>query len=101
MIDETENGNVFAALRMREADLEKHLGSGQGAEVKDAERQKAKEEALQKLELEAKKPVPERRPPEFGSDKDFQLNQALNQLKGLPVKISATLAERKVEKKEK
>jgi carboxyl-terminal processing protease len=101
MIDETENGNVFAALRMREADLEKHLGSGQGAEVKDAERQKAKEEALQKLELEAKKPVSERRPPEFGSDKDFQLNQALNQLKGLPVKISATLAERKVEKKEK
>jgi carboxyl-terminal processing protease len=101
MIDETENGNVFAALRMREADLEKHLGSGQGAEVKDAERQKAKEEALQKLEHEAKKPVSERRPPEFGSDKDFQLNQALNQLKGLPVKISATLAERKVEKKEK
>jgi carboxyl-terminal processing protease len=29
MLDETENGNVFAALRTREADLEKHLGNGQ------------------------------------------------------------------------
>ena len=59
------------------------------------------EEALKKLEAEAKKPESERRPPEFGSNKDFQLNQALNQLKGLPVKASATLAERKVEKKDK
>ena len=32
MIDESEEGNVFAALRMREADLDKHLGSGQGEE---------------------------------------------------------------------
>ena len=32
--------------------------------------------------------------------KDFQLAQALNKLKGLPVKASSTLAERKSEKKE-
>ena len=38
--------------------------------------------------------------PEFGSDKDFQLIQALNQLKGLPVLVSKTLIERKEEKKE-
>jgi carboxyl-terminal processing protease len=101
MLDETENGNVFAALRTREADLEKHLGNGQEAEKKNEERQKAREAALKKLEEDAKKPESERRPPEFGSDKDFQLIQALNQLKGLPVKASATLAERKVEKKDK
>jgi carboxyl-terminal processing protease len=101
MLDETENGNVFAALRTREADLEKHLGNGQEAEKKNEERQKAREEALKKLEADAKKPESERRPPEFGSAKDFQLNQALNQLKGLPVKVSATLAERKEEKKDK
>jgi len=101
MLDETENGNVFAALRTREEDLEKHLGNGQEAEKKNEERQKAREEALKKLEAEAKKPESERRPPEFGSDKDFQLNQALNQLKGLPVKVSATLAARKEEKKDK
>jgi carboxyl-terminal processing protease len=53
------------------------------------------------LEEEAKKPEAERRPPEFGSAKDFQLNQALNQLKGLPVKASTTLAERKEAKKDK
>jgi carboxyl-terminal processing protease len=101
MLDETENGNVFAALRTREADLEKHLGNGQEAEKKNEERQKAREEALKKLEAEAKKPESERRPPEFGSPKDFQLNQALNQLKGLPVKASATLAERKEPIKDK
>ena len=32
MIDETEEGNLFAALRTREADLEKHLTNGQGEE---------------------------------------------------------------------
>jgi len=101
MVDETENGSPFAVLRTREADLEKHLGNGKDAEKKDAEREKAREEALKKLEEESKKPVAERRPPEFGSDKDFQLNQALNQLKGKPVLISKTLAERKEEKKDK
>jgi carboxyl-terminal processing protease len=100
MLDETENGNIFAALRTREADLEKHLSNGKEAEKKDPEREKAREEALKKLEEESKKPLSERRLPEFGSDKDFQLQQALNQLKGLPVKASTTLAERKVEKKE-
>ena len=100
MLDETENGNVFAALRTREADLEKHLSNGKEAEKKDPEREKAREEALKKLEEESKKPLSERRLPEFGSDKDFQLQQALNQLKGLPVKASTTLAERKADKKE-
>ena len=38
MIDESEEGNLFAALRMREADLDKHLGSGQGAVKKDQAR---------------------------------------------------------------
>ena len=38
--------------------------------------------------------------PEFGSDKDFQLKQAINQLKGLPVLVSKTMVEREEEKKE-
>jgi carboxyl-terminal processing protease len=99
MVDETEEGNLFAALRTREADLEKHLGSGQGAEVKDVAREKAREEARKKLEDEMKKPVADRKLPEYGSDKDFQLIQALNQLKGRPVLISKTLTERKEDKK--
>ncbi len=100
MIDESEEGNVFAALRMREADLDKHLGSGQGEEKKDAAREKAREEARKRLEEEAKKPAADRKAPEFGTDKDFQLVQALNQLKGRPVLVSKTLTERKEEKKE-
>lgn len=54
MVDETEEGNLFAALRTREADLEKHLNSGQGIEKKDVAREKARDEALKKLEEEAK-----------------------------------------------
>ncbi len=100
MVDETAQGNLYAALRMREADLEKHLASGQGAEVKDEAREKARDEAVKRLEDESRKPPAERRLPEFGSDKDFQLLQALNQLKGLSVVASKTLTERKEEKKE-
>ncbi len=100
MLDETEDGNLFAALRTREADLEKHLGSGQGAEVKDVAREKAREEARKKLEDEMQKPVADRKLPEYGSDKDFQLIQALNQLKGRPVLVSKTLIERKEDKKQ-
>lgn len=100
MVDETLEGSPFAALRTREADLEKHLASGQGAEVKDPGREKAREEALKRLEEESRKSPEQRRPPEFGSDKDFQLAQAINQLKGRPVMISKTMVERKEEKKE-
>jgi carboxyl-terminal processing protease len=100
MVDETEEGNLFAALRTREADLEKHLNSGQGDEVKDAAREKAREEARVKLEEEMKKPASERKLPEFGTVKDFPLMQALNQLKGQPVMVSKTLVERPEEKKE-
>ena len=49
---------------------------------------------MKRLEEEAKKPAAERRPPEYGSDKDFPLQQALAQLKGQPVKVSKTLTER-------
>ncbi|MBA4327246.1 MAG: peptidase S41 [Polaromonas sp.] len=100
MVDDTAEGSPFAALRTREADLEKHLGSGQGAEAKDPGREKAREEALKRLEEESKKSPEQRRPPEFGSDKDFQLAQALNQLKGRTVLVSKTIVERKEEKKE-
>lgn len=103
MVDETAEGDVYAALRMRESDLEKHIGNGDpSAEAQAvAAREKLREEARKRLEEDSKKPVAERRLPEFGSAKDFQLQQALNQLKGLPVKVSKTLTEREPEKKDK
>ena len=102
MVDDTEDGAIFAVLRTREADLDKHLSSGQGPEAKDPLREKAREEAIKRAEEEAKKPVAERsKVPEFGSEKDFQLVQALNQLKGRPVLVSKTqIVENKNEKKE-
>ncbi len=103
LLDDTAEGSPYAILRMREADLDKHLESGQDKKdaAKDKEREKAREEALKRLEEESKKPNSERRPPEFGSDKDFQLQQALNRLKGQPVLASKTQTERAVETKDK
>ena len=93
-LDETAEGNVFAALRTREADLTKHLS--QGEEAKDEARAKAREEARKKLEEMSKnnelKPLPE-----FGSAEDFPLQQALNRLKGKPVMASKSAAERKAQ----
>jgi len=73
MLDETAEGNVFAALRVREA-----------------ARKKLEEETAKKAELP--KPLPE-----FGTTEDFQLVQALNRLKGKPVLVSKTAVERKAE----
>jgi carboxyl-terminal processing protease len=101
MVDETPDGNVFSLLRTREADLEKHLSSGQGPEVKDPAWEKAREEARKKAEEEAKKTTTAPKVPEYGSDKDFQLAQAINQLKGRPVLVSKTqIVESKLEKKD-
>jgi carboxyl-terminal processing protease len=98
MLDETAEGNLFAALRTRESDLEKHLQSGQGAEVKDDAREKARDEARKKFEAEtaARNGAP-KPPPEFGTPEDFQLTQALNRLKGKTVLVSKTAVERKAE----
>ena len=98
MVDESADGNLYSALRVREADLEKHITSGQGTEVKDAAREKAREEAIKKLEEantkknEAPKPLPE-----FGSADDFPLQQAINKLQGKTVLVSKTMTERKPE----
>ena len=98
-LDETAEGNVFAALRLREADLDKHL---QGKdEKKDDARAKAREEARKKFEEQIaqnkdKTPKPL---PEFGSTEDWPLRQALNHLQGKTVVASKTAVERKAEAK--
>ena len=68
LLDETAEGNVFAALRTREADLEKHLAGEAEGGKDDAARIKAREEARAKLEAEmAKRNEPPKPLPEFGS----------------------------------
>ncbi|MBT0569653.1 S41 family peptidase [Curvibacter sp. CHRR-16] len=93
LVDETAEGSPYAVLRMREADLEKHLTNG--AEQKNEALEKAREDAMKRLEDESRKPASERKAPEFGSSEDFQLQQALNQLKGKTVQVSKTQTERK------
>jgi carboxyl-terminal processing protease len=99
-LDETAEGNVFAALRTREADLEKHLQGAdekKGTDVEKA-RERAREEARAKLEEQiAKNKEPPKPLPEFGTMEDFPLLQALNQLRGQPVMVSKTASERKAE----
>jgi carboxyl-terminal processing protease len=97
-LDETSEGNVFAALRLREADLDKHL---QGAdEKKDPVREKAREEARQKFEEQLAKSKEQPKPlPEFGSADDWPLRQALNRLQGKTVVASKNVVERKAEAK--
>jgi carboxyl-terminal processing protease len=99
-LDETAEGNVLAALRTREADLTQHLGNDPAREPTEAEkealrqREQEREQARQRLEEEQRRNPGQRVLPEFGSEQDFQLQQALNQLKGKPVMVSKTAAER-------
>jgi carboxyl-terminal processing protease len=96
-VDETADGDVYAALRTREADLDKHLLNEDYKA--DPAREKEREEARTKLEAELSKNAnkPPKPLPEFGSAEDFQLNQALNRLRGQPVMVSKTATERKPE----
>jgi carboxyl-terminal processing protease len=97
-LDETAEGNVFAALRIREADLQKHLVGSEEKNVAEIEkaREKAREEARIRLEEQvARSKEPVKPLPEFGTPEDFPLVQALNQLRGMPVIASKNANERK------
>ncbi|HEY8049220.1 MAG TPA: S41 family peptidase, partial [Ramlibacter sp.] len=102
-VDESADGNnEFSLLRTREADLEKHLTSTKAVETPgDVAFEKAREEARKKAEDDARKGITPPRLPEYGTDKDFPLAQAINQLKGRPVMVSKTqVVESKLEKKD-
>ncbi|WP_426207645.1 S41 family peptidase [Massilia sp. TWP1-3-3] len=85
MVDETADGDGLNSLRVRESDLEKHLSDGSGKEPDPALKAKRDEMEEEQRALAMSK---SRKPLDFGSSTDFQLAQALNHLKGLPVKLS-------------
>jgi carboxyl-terminal processing protease len=85
MVDEYPDGDGLNGLRLREADLQKHLSNDREKEA-DAKNQVDELEEAQRLAALEKK----RKPLEFGSKEDFQLVQALNHLKGQPVQLSKT-----------
>jgi carboxyl-terminal processing protease len=82
IVDETADGDGLNTIRTREADLQKHL---QNEKDKDGGQPQVDElEEEQRLNALAKNS----KPVEYGSKDDYQLAQALNFLKGLPVKVS-------------
>jgi len=86
LVDEYPDGDGLNGLRLREADLQKHLTNDKDKETdKGANVVDELEEAKRLSALEKK-----RKPLEFGSKEDFQLAQALNFLKGQPVQQSKT-----------
>ncbi|WP_028103281.1 S41 family peptidase [Pseudoduganella violaceinigra] len=81
-VDENEDGDGLNSLRMREADLAKHLVNDREQEAGKVQRDEL-EEQMRVLAAEKK-----RKPLEYGSGDDFQLKQALNHLQGIPVQIA-------------
>ncbi len=80
LVEETPEGDLNQ-FRLREADLTRHLSNPKGAEEKpNVPTPSAVEAANEKLK--------DRKPIEFGSADDYQLQQAMNHLKGKPVMIA-------------
>ena len=84
MVEEYADGDGLNSLRLREADLQKHLinDTVKQADITNDNRD-ALEEEQRLIALEKK-----RKPLEYGGKEDFQLAQAMNHLKGLPVQVA-------------
>jgi carboxyl-terminal processing protease len=85
LVDETAEGDGLNSLRVREADLEKHLVNPADAALDPAakvKRDEAEEAQRAAALLRSRKPL------DFGGKDDFQLAQAMNHFKGLPVQLS-------------
>ena len=82
-VDENAEDDGLNALRMREADLQRHLSNDRDANAEAATGASDFAEQMRILALERT-----RKPLEFGSAEDFQLGQALRHLQGLPVQLS-------------
>jgi len=92
VVEDTPEGN-FSGFNVREADLMRHLESNK---AEDAARRATTPPgaAVQPAPVDtpAEKAAPTRRY-EFGSTDDYQLQQALNALKGKPVETAKPKAE--------
>jgi len=78
LVEETPEGDI-SQFRVREADLTRHLSNDKDKEDKPAV-PRAGDPANEKLR--------DRKPIEFGAPDDYQLQQAMNHLKGQPVQVA-------------
>ncbi|WP_312513606.1 S41 family peptidase [Massilia sp.] len=92
-VDETAEGDLLNALRVRESDLQRHL-MGEG-EKKEAAKDVINKEVTANLaqQQRALALLKDRKPLEFGGKDDFQLAQAINHFKGLPVQLAKGVPE--------
>jgi len=82
-VDESAEGDLLNALRVREADLQRHLAAE--GEKPEAPKDQNPSLAQQQRALALLK---DRKPIEFGGKDDFQLAQAINHFKGQPVQLA-------------
>jgi carboxyl-terminal processing protease len=78
LVEDPSTTALDNAFRLREADLEKHLSNDTQAEEKPGGKKDASA-------TESKTDAPKVAPAEFGSKNDYQLNQAVNLLKGMQI----------------
>lgn len=90
LVEEYADGDGLNGLRLREADLQKHLTNDtvKQADTSTIDNRDALEEEQRLIALEKK-----RKPLEYGGQDDFQLAQAMNHLKGLPVQVAKARSE--------
>lgn len=87
-VEETADGSVMDRLRVREADLNRHLSGTDSTKAKSSAPEKAKSNAKSDSKNGGAAEQKETKPIEFGSADDYQLQQAVNHLKGKPVATS-------------
>jgi len=91
-VEETADGSIVDRLRVREADLNRHLAGQEpgGTKPRDADKKKTDPKSPAKSTTAAdQKDQKDAKPIEFGSADDYQLQQAMNHLKGKPVSTTA------------
>jgi carboxyl-terminal processing protease len=85
-VEDPATAGQDSTFRLREADLEHHLSNDKQPESPAGTEKAARPAATSKSQPKPKEGENGKvEVPEFGSKNDFQLNQALNHLKGLPV----------------
>jgi carboxyl-terminal processing protease len=87
LVEEATIAELDPALRMREADLERHLNNpSEASEGPKPAVQPPKDQGAQQQQQPQQQPAAAQgEPAEMGSKGDYQLNQALNLLKGLQI----------------
>ncbi len=79
VVEETPEGDINQ-FRVREADLTRHLSNPKDSEDKPNVPKPLSQDAIDRQR--------DRKPLEFGSAEDYQLQQAMNHLKGKPVLVA-------------